>query len=184
MKQKRNAIRLIKFSFLIFALTAGLSYAQRLTGTIRGIVTDEASLPLPGVTVELSSPVLLGGIHSQVTGENGIYRFANLPPGSYRLVFSLEGFQRIERQGIAIVVKGTVTEDIILKQAALEESVTVVGEAPIIDVTSSGTSTNYGKDLLEKIPSGRASYLDVVKQAPGVIAGLLRGHYGWRPTAQ
>jgi hypothetical protein len=170
MEQTRNAIRLIKFSFLIFALTAGLSYAQRLTGTIRGIVTDEASLPLPGVTVELSSPVLLGGIHSQVTGENGIYRFANLPPGSYRLVFSLEGFQRIERQGIAIVVKGTVTEDIILKQAALEESVTVVGEAPIIDVTSSGTSTNYGKDLLEKIPSGRASYLDIVKQAPGVIA--------------
>ncbi|HCS48609.1 MAG TPA: hypothetical protein DIW61_10270 [Candidatus Aminicenantes bacterium] len=170
MKQKRNAARLIVFSFLIFALTTGFSYAQRLTGTIRGTVTDEQGLPLPGVTVELSSPVLLGGIQSQITGENGIYRFANLPPGTYKIVFSLEGFQRIERLGIEVVVKGTVTEDIILKQAALAEDVTVIGEAPVIDVTSSGTSTNYGKDLLEKMPLGRASYLDVVKQAPGVIA--------------
>jgi len=169
MNQKRNAARLIMFSSLILVLTAGFSYAQRLTGTIRGTVTDEQGQPLPGVTVELSSPVLLGGIHSQITGENGIYRYGNLPPGSYKIVFSLEGFQKIERLGIEVTVKGTVTEDIILKQAALEEIVTVVGKAPVIDVTSSGTSTNFGKDLLEKIPSGRASYLDIVKQAPGVI---------------
>ena len=169
MGPKKTAVRWIACALLIGAITAGVSYAQRLTGTIRGTVTDEKGLPLPGVTVALSSPVLLGGVHSQVTGENGIYRFANLPPGTYAIIFSLEGFQKIERLGLEVAVKGTVTEDIILKQATLEESITVVGEAPIIDVTSSGTSTNYGKDLLEKMPSGRASYLDVVKLAPGVI---------------
>ena len=90
MEQKRNAIRLIMFSFLIFALTAGLSYAQRLTGTIRGIVTDEAGLPLPGVTVELSSPVLLGGYILKLPAKRPL-PFCQSAAGIVRARFPLGG---------------------------------------------------------------------------------------------
>lgn len=169
MKFKNFLSKLFLFAFLLFFLAAGFSSAQRLTGNIKGKVTDEEGIPLPGVTVDISSPVLMGGVHTQITSEEGLYRFVNLPPGEYNLVFRLDGFQRVERLNIKVSVKGTVTEDIVLKQAALEESVTVTGEAPVVDVTSSGMSTNFDKDILEKIPAGRFSFIDVVKQTPGIV---------------
>jgi outer membrane receptor protein involved in Fe transport len=159
------------FIFLvIFVLLSSVSLqAQRLTGKIVGDVTDEAGAPLPGVTVELSSPALLGGVNAQVTSEKGSYRFINLPPGAYKLVFKLEGFQTIIRENIRVSVDSTVTEDIIMKQSAIEETVTVTAEAPVIDVRKSGLSTNFGKELLEQLPSGRFTFFDVIKQAPGIM---------------
>lgn len=177
MKFKKNLAKFAVLSVLVFTITTGFSYGQRLTGNIRGTVTDEGGIPLPGVTIELSSPVLMGGVHSQITSERGGYRFAGLPPGLYKLVFTLEGFQTIERQKVKIMLGGTVTENIIMKQAVLEETITITGKAPIIDVTKSGISTSFDKDLLEKIPSGRFTFLDVIKQTPGIVteAGYI-GH--------
>jgi len=159
------------FIFLaIFALFASsFLQAQRLTGKIVGDVMDEDESPLPGVSVEISSPALMGGVSAQVTSEKGSYRFINLPPGVYKLVFKLEGFQTIVRENIRVSVDSTVTENIILKQSAIEETVTVTAEAPVIDVTKSGFSTNFGKELLEQLPSGRFTFFDVIKQAPGML---------------
>ncbi len=159
------------FIFLaVFALFAsGFLQAQRLTGKVVGDVTDEEGAPLPGVTVELSSPVLMGGVNAQVTTGKGSYRFINLPPGAYRLVFKLEGFQTIIRENIRISVDSTMTEDIIMIQSTIEETVTVTAEAPIIDVTKSGISTNFGKELLEQLPTGRFTFFDIIKQAPGIM---------------
>ena len=154
------------FCLGLFLLVPGVLNAQRLTGNIKGTVMDETGVPLPGVTVEISSPELMGGSHSQTTDEKGLYRFVNLPPGIYQMVFSLPGFQKIEQTDVRVSVKGTITLDIIMKPATLEESVTVRAQSPIVDVTSSGVSTNYDRNLLEKIPSGRFSFLDVVKR-PG-----------------
>lgn len=145
-----------KFGFLLlilFLVTAAISYAQRLTGKIVGAVTDEEGVPLPGVTVEISSPALMGGVHTQITSEKGSYRFINLPPGTYKIVFKLEGFQTLERENLIASVGKAVTENIVLKMATLEESVTVTAESPIVDVTKSGMSTTFGKDELEKIPA-------------------------------
>lgn len=175
MRSNKNLAKFVLLSILIFTLATGFSYAQRITGSIRGVVMDEEGVLLPGVTVELSSPVLMGGVHSAITGTKGGYRFINLPPGMYKIVFSLDGFQTIEKLEIKISVKGTVTENTIMKQATLKETVTVIGEAPVIDVTYSGSSTTYDKDLLEKIPSGRFSFLDIVKQAPGIITPSAEG---------
>jgi outer membrane receptor protein involved in Fe transport len=159
------------FIFLvIFALfTSNFLQAQRLTGKIVGEVMDEDGAPLPGVSVEISSPVLLGGPNAQVTSEKGSYRFINLPPGAYKLVFKLEGFQTIIRENIRVSIDSTVTEDITMKQSAIEETVTVTAEAPVIDVKKTSVSTSFGKELLEQLPSGRFTFFDVIKQAPGIM---------------
>lgn len=169
MKDKKGLTRFCVVFFVLLFLASGFSQAQRLTGKITGEVKDEEGNPLPGITVEISSPVLMGGVHAQVTSETGSYRFIGLPPGIYKLVFSLEGFQTIERLNTYVSVAKTITENIVMKQAMLEETVTVIAESPIVDVTKSGTSTNFGKELLEQLPSGRFTFFDVIKQAPGLI---------------
>ena len=166
---KKNFFMGICF-FLIFnlAVFCGLSFAQRITGKIIGEVTDEEGTPLPGVTVEISSPSLMGGVHSQIASENGRYRFINLPPGTYKLVFSLNGFQTVERQKIKVSLNTTVTEDIILKQSTVEESIVVIAESPVIDVTKSGITVGFTKEQMEDLPSGRFTVYDIIKQAPAI----------------
>jgi hypothetical protein len=168
MELRKNIGRICILLVLVFFLAIGSSYAQRLTGKLMGTVTDDEGLPLPGVTMEISSLALMGGVHAQITSEKGSYRFLNLPPGTYKLVLSLAGFQKVERLNLKVNVGRTTTENIALKPTTIEVSVTVTAESPIIDVTQSGVSTTFDKDLLEKIPTGRLSFLDVVKQAPGI----------------
>lgn len=156
------------FLILNLVLLSGFSFAQRITGKIIGEVTDEEKASLPGVTVEISSPSLMGGVYSQVTSEDGNYRFINLPPGTYTLVFSLDGFQTIERQNIKVSINTTVTADIILNLSNIEETIVVTAEAPVIDVTKSGVTVTFTKEQLEKLPSGRFTVYDIIKQAPGI----------------
>jgi len=156
--------------FLVFALAIG-SYAQRLTGRVTGVVTDEEGNPLPGVAVELSSPALMGGVSPQTTNERGGYRYTNLPPGKYKIVFKLDGFQTIENENILVSMESTVTQDVALKPTTMAEEVTVIAEAPVVDVTKSGLSTNYSKDALEKLPFNRDSYNDIVNQVGGFTTG-------------
>ncbi|MBN1223374.1 MAG: TonB-dependent receptor [Candidatus Aminicenantes bacterium] len=153
---------------VIFTLIASPAHAQQLTGKVVGTVTDEEGISLPGVTVEISSPDLMGGIHSQITTEKGTFRYINLPPGVYKVIFKLEGFQRVERENIHVSVGATVTLNIALKQATLAQDIVVTAETPLIDVAKSGFSTNFAKEDLDKLPVGRFSHFDVTKMAPGV----------------
>jgi len=177
---KKGPISWVVFLVFLTAVSAGFSFGQRLTGKIIGTVADVEGEPLPGVTVELSSPALMGGVYAEVTSAKGAYRFLNLPPGMYTLVFSLKGFETAKRMDIRVSVDTTVTQDIALKTAAIEESMTVVAPAPLVDVTKSGLTTTFGKELLEQLPSGRFTFFDVVKQAPGV---LMNAQEGWKIVA-
>jgi len=158
-------------------LTAGSVFAQRQTGTITGTVLGADDNPLPGVTVEISSPSLMGGVQSQVTSTKGSYRFVNLPPGTYKLVFKLEGFQTLDREDVKLSVARTVTEDIVLQQSTIQESITVTGKAPVVDVAQSGQSYVFDKDALEKLPTGRYSIYDVIKFAPGLSQTWEEGNF-------
>jgi hypothetical protein len=171
MHLKSGSLKSIFVFVTCLLLTANLLQAQRLTGRIMGNVTDEQGAPLPGVTVELSSSALLGGVHSQITTSEGFYRFANLPPGTYKAVFKLEGFQTVEQPNLIVNLNSTVTQDIVLKQTALEEQVTVTAAPPTVDVTQSGVSTTYAKDQLEKLPFNRGSYFDIINQTAGFATG-------------
>ena len=156
---------------LIFLLAGGVAYSQIVTGSIRGEVTDETGAILPGVLVELSSPALIGGVHTTYTTEKGFYRFPSLPPGLYELTFSLEGFQTLKRQDIKVIVGSAVTEDVVLRLAPLEETITVTGESPLVDITKSGISTNWTTELMENLPLERFTFFDLVNVTPGLWTG-------------
>jgi hypothetical protein len=167
MKHKR-LLAYFSASFIIFCLVCSLALSQRLTGILRGTVKDDQGEPLPGVTVEISSPALIGGTRSTVTSPTGTFIFASLAPGRYEAKFSLTGFTGINRENIVVSLDKTITVDIILKQAGIEETVNVIGSAPVVDVTKSGTTMTYDQQLLENVPKARFTYMDILFWSPGV----------------
>jgi hypothetical protein len=144
-------------------LVAPLAVAQT-TGTIEGVVTDQNGGALPGVTVELSSSALQGA-RTATTGTDGRFRFVSLNPGQYKVSGNLSGFGVVQK--IATVsLDATATVNLQMALAA-KESVVVTGEAPIVDVTSTTTGSNYTAKIIDKLPVGR-NYASIVESQPGV----------------
>jgi len=161
----RRASALI-FSLLVLGLAAPL-VAQRTTGEILGKVTDSSGGVLPGVTVTLRGPAMQGQ-PTAVTSETGVYRFATVPPGTYELEYTLTGFSTLKRTEIPVTVGSNITLDVTLKLGDLEESITVAGQSPVVDVATSQVNTTYNADLVRNLPVKRASFFDIINSAPGV----------------
>ena len=102
------------------------------------------------------------------TGADGRFRFPGLPPGSYVLRATLEGFGTVEKKA-TVTLDATVTVDVQLRLAATAE-VTVTGEAPLIDETSTTAGTNYSARVIDKLPLASRNYADIVFTQPGVQA--------------
>ncbi|MEO8190651.1 MAG: carboxypeptidase regulatory-like domain-containing protein [Acidobacteriota bacterium] len=156
------------FRFTLFLavclILAPLAVFAQTTGTIEGSVTDQNGGALPGVTVELASPNLQGN-RTAVTGNDGRYRFVSLPPGRYTVTGNLSGFGNVQK---AASVQLDKTADVNLQLSlATKESITVTGEAPIVDVTSTTTGSNYTAKVIDKLPVGR-NYASIVQSQPGV----------------
>jgi hypothetical protein len=105
------------------------------TGSINGKVADSSGGVLPGVTVSATSPSMMG-IQTSVSDAGGNYRFPALPPGTYGLVFELPGFTTLKRENIQISMGFTATVNVDLAVASLQETVTVTGNSPVIDTSS------------------------------------------------
>jgi hypothetical protein len=155
-------------------LAAVPAAAQRTTGTIFGTVTDQSGAVLPGVTVTLRSTAVPGA-PTAVTSETGVYRFPALPPGSYDLEYELTGFGTVRRPGITVSVGGTSELNVTMGVSTVEESVTVTGQAPVVDAASTHVSTNYNRDWVENAPVRRFSMFDLVNSAPGVSQAQTTG---------
>jgi hypothetical protein len=110
--------------------------AQTRLGSISGTATDDSRANMPGVTVVLTSPALQTPEVTKVTDAEGKYQFTELPPGVYRLVFELGGFGRLVREGIQISTGFAARVDVTLQVAQLEETVTVSGQSPLVDLTN------------------------------------------------
>jgi hypothetical protein len=149
---------------LALALAAPAA-AQVQSGTIYGTIKDEQGGVLPGVTVTLTSA---DRTHSFVTEANGEYRFLNLPPGTYKVTTELAGFTTMVRDGIVVVVGQNVEIPFSLRLAAVEETVTVSGETPLVDTKTMGTNTNFTQSELEKIPTSRDPWA-LLRTVPGVL---------------
>jgi len=122
---------------------------------IAGTVRDPSGAVLPGVTVEASSDVLIEKTRSVVTNGQGQFTVVDLRPGVYSLSFSLPGFSPFKRDGIELPANFTATINAELKVGGLEESVTVSGQSPVVDVQSAARTTVLSRDTLDSIPTGR-----------------------------
>ncbi|HKE83493.1 MAG TPA: carboxypeptidase regulatory-like domain-containing protein [Vicinamibacterales bacterium] len=145
-------------------------YAQQAQATIAGVVKDASGAVLPGVSVEASSPVLTEKVRSVVTDGTGQYRIVALPPGTYTVTVTLQGFNTVKREGIELSGALTATVDVDLRVGSLQETVTVTGESPIVDTQSARRQQVIDGEVLQAIPTSR-SYNNVLQLVPGVVAG-------------
>jgi hypothetical protein len=146
--------------------TSSAAAAQEFRGRINGTVTDNTGAILPGVTVTATSPALIQP-QVQVTGSDGSYRFLALPPGVYAIDFELTGFNTVKRSDVRVVINQTLTVDMQLQVATLQETVTVTGDSPIVDTSTTAMGTNFTKELLTEIPNARDVWA-AMSQAPGM----------------
>ena len=158
--------RLSTGCFLIIIASAPAPVmAQELRGRITGLVTDNTGAVVPGVTVSVVSPALIQS-QTTVTGGDGTYRYPALPPGVYTVTFELSGFQTVKREGIRLGLNQTLSVDAQLQLSSLQETVTITGESPVVDVKSTTSGTNFTKELLQDIPNARDVWA-AMAQAPG-----------------
>src|SRR5213080_1594903 len=140
------------FGLLVLLLLPSTASAQ---AAITGVVKDNSGGVLPGVTVEAASPALIEKVRSVVTDATGQYRIVDLRPGTYSVTFTLPGFSTVKREGIEITGTFVATVNGDLKVGALEETITVTGETPVVDVQSVRVQQTLSKDVLAAIPSSR-----------------------------
>ena len=137
---------------LVGTLVPSIASAQ---ASIAGVVTDTSGAVLPGVIIEVASPALIERVRSAVTNGAGQYQITNLPPGAYTVSFMLAGFSTLKREGVELTGNFTASVNASLRVGALEESVTVTGEAPTVDVQNTARQRIVDRDTIENIPAGR-----------------------------
>ena len=142
--------------FSVLLLPAGV-WAQ---SSITGVVRDESGAVLPGVTVEAASPALIEKVRAAVTDGQGLYRIVDLRPGVYTVTFTLPGFRALKREGLELPSEFTATVNGELSVGTLEETITVSGEAPTVDIRSSRAQVQFAQETLQSIPgTGRLATL-------------------------
>ena len=140
-----------------------------LQASIAGVVKDSSGAVLPGVSVEASSPVLIEKSRSVVSDGTGRYRIVGLTQGTYTVTFTLQGFNTVRREDIVLSGSLTATIDAEMRVGALEETVTVKGESPIVDVQSTKEQRVISSDTFTSIPGSR-NYHNLVVLVPGLNA--------------
>ena len=150
------------------ALLACFASTARAQSAIAGNVKDATGAVLPGVTVEASSPALIERARSAVTDDQGLYQITNLPPGTYRVSFSLTGFVPVNRENLQLPGDFTATVSVELRVGGIEESVTVSGASPVVDVQSTAKAQVVTRELLDVLPTGK-TVQTMAALIPGVI---------------
>jgi hypothetical protein len=123
-------------------------------GTIAGTVRDDQGGAMPGVTVEAASPALIG-VRTTVSDERGQYRITNLPVGTYTVTFTLSGFQRQQRDNVVLTSGFTANVSPTLGVGSIEETITVTGDPPIVDVQNARQAITFSGDQLQELPTAR-----------------------------
>ena len=141
------------------------AFAQA-TASIAGTVVDASGAVLPGVTVEASSPALIEKVRSAITDGTGQYRIEQLRGGTYTVTFTLTGFSTVRREGVELSGSFAATVNADMKLGSVEETITVTGDSPIVDIQSAQRQRVIDQELLVAIPTGRT---------PQVAAFLIPG---------
>src|SRR5215471_14783704 len=146
-----RVLRFLGLAAVCLVVIPRLASAQAIVG----VVKDSSGGVLPGVTVEAASPALIEGVRTAVTDGTGQYRIVDLRPGTYNVTFNLTGFTTVKREGIQLSGSFTATVSADLQPGNVAETVTVTGEAPVVDVQSASRQQVLDSQVLEAIPVGR-----------------------------
>lgn len=162
---KWKLTRLASLAAVALLVTAQV-FAQTSQGRIAGTVSDAQGAVLPGVTVTATSPALIGA-RTTVSQADGSYMFPAMPTGTYKLIFELEGFKKVERDNIQVVLGNTVSFDAQLQVGGLTESITVTGDSPLVDTSTTRIGTSLKGDELIAVPNSTDVW-GALSEAPGV----------------
>src|SRR5436190_7550363 len=171
---RRDLVVLARFGrFVCLIVALGLIPASALaqgasTANIAGVVRDSSGAVLPGVTVEAASPALIEKVRSTVSDERGQYRLDGLRPGVYTVTFALAGFATVKRDGLELRTNFTATVDADLKVSQLEETITVTGATPLVDVASATQQRTISREVLDTVPTAK-SVLGMAALIPAVV---------------
>jgi hypothetical protein len=152
---------------LVILATPAVVWAQ---ASIAGIVKDTSGAFLPGVTVEASSPALIEKVRTAVSDGTGQYRIENLRPGLYTVKFVLTGFSTVSREGVEVSGSATVSINADMRVGSLEETITVTGESPTVDLQSSQRTAVLTNEVIKAIPTA-GSYNALLVLVPGLLGG-------------
>ncbi len=146
------------FARIVFAaaLVACVPSIVSAQASLTGVVRDTSGAVLPGVTVEAASPALIEKVRTAVTDGGGQYRLENLRPGAYTVTFTLPGFAIVKREGIELTGSFTASVNAEMRVGGLEETITVTGETPIVDVQSTTKERVMTHEVIDAIPTGRS----------------------------
>jgi hypothetical protein len=169
---------LVAFVALLAAhvATQPAALAQAGRAEINGTVFDEGRAVLPGATVTVTHEGT-GLVRTATTGDQGRYTIPTLTPGTYTITVELSGFQTTKRTGVALAVGQEMTLDLVLGVAAIEEQVTVTGEAPVVEVTTSRVGTNVSTREIDNLPSQGRNQLSLMQLVPGLTPSLAPGSF-------
>ena len=169
--QRRMGL-VIGLGFALLLVGASTASAQLSASSVEGTVTDGTGAVLPGVTATLASPALIGGDRVQVTDGEGRYAFTQLPIGLYTVTFELVGFTTVIREEIRLTDRFTARVDIALDLATVAETVTVTGQSPVVDVTSTATVQTLTREVLDAVPTSGGQF-ELMALAPGMRIGRI-----------
>jgi len=161
----RTALKCLTLVCVLLLPATALAQAS-LTGTVR----DASGGVLPGVTVEASSPALIEKTRTAVTDGTGQWRIVDLRPGTYSLVFTLPGFSTVRRDGIELTGSQTLTIPVEMRVGGIEETITVTGESPVVDVQNARREVVLSSETIQTIPATRAAGA-LLNATPGVFVG-------------
>jgi Carboxypeptidase regulatory-like domain len=161
---KSRVICTLGLAFL--GMVPAVTFAQ---SGIAGVVKDSSGAVLPGVSVEAASPALIEKVRIVVTDAQGQYKIVDLRPGIYSVTFGLTGFNTVKRDGIDLPASFTATVNAELPVGALEETVTVTGEAPVVDVQGTNQTTVLAKQILDAVPTSQGLPQAYTYLLPGVV---------------
>ncbi|MGQ0734015.1 MAG: carboxypeptidase regulatory-like domain-containing protein [Acidobacteriota bacterium] len=154
-------------ALLTLACAAFFPTAAHAQSAISGTVKDTSGAVLPGVTVEASSPVLIEKVRVATTNEQGQFAIVDLRPGLYRVAFTLAGFNTFVRDQVELPTDFTATLNVEMRVGVLEETITVTGESPVVDVSSTARVQVLTREALDALPTGRSIYA-MAQLMPGI----------------
>jgi len=165
---------------LAFVAVPAVRGQSILYGKLTGTITEASGEPLPGVSVEITSPALISGKRATVTTAKGTYVFLDLPVGVYKLTATLPGFKTTIQDKIGISVAISLVIDLKMEPGAIEEQITVLAASPIIDAKSSAIDSKLENQMISRLPTSRDAFYDLSLTTPGMFDH--GSNAGWLPS--